>query len=217
MMCSFCNRTIDRKKRSTSSRNWLIRNIKDQYVKKAFKEKLRSRAWFKIAELQKHENFLRPGTTVIDLGSSPGSWSEYAIKKTGRQGRVISCDIMPMKPIPGVYFIQGNLFDELTIEKLSYFSMKKKVQVVMSDMAPIICGKPEIDIPRAMQLSILALKICKNMLSSGGTFVTKVFHGDEFKKYLEYVSSLFLKVKIRKPKSSRAKSREVYIVATGKK
>ena len=176
------------KKRSASSSRWLQEHFSDKYVQQAQKKGLRSRAWFKLDEIQQSDKLFKPGMTVVDLGAAPGGWSQYVVTQIGGKGRIIACDLLPMDPI-----------------------------VVMSDMAPNMSGTPAVDIPRAMYLVELALEMCRDVLAPGGSFVVKVFQGEGFDEYLREIRSLFTKVKVRKPDSSRARSREVYIVATGRK
>ena len=203
------------KKRSASSSRWLQEHFSDKYVQMAQKKGLRSRAWFKLEEIQQGDNIFRPGMTIVDLGAAPGGWSQYAVNHIGQSGRVIACDLLPMDPIVGVDFLQGDFRDENVLKALLGRVGDKKVQVVMSDMAPNMSGTPAVDIPRAMYLVELALDMCRSVLAPGGSFIVKVFQGDGFDEYLREVRSLFTKVKIRKPDASRARSREVYIVATG--
>lgn len=205
------------KKRSASSSRWLQEHFSDKYVLEAQKKGLRSRAWFKLDEIQQGDKLFRPGMTVVDLGAAPGGWSQYVVTQIGNKGRVIACDILPMDPIVGVDFLQGDFRDELVLKALMDRLGEDKIQVVMSDMAPNMTGTPEVDIPRSMYLVELALEMCRDVLAPGGSFLVKVFQGDGFEDYLREIRSLFTKVKIRKPDSSRSRSREVYIVATGRK
>ncbi|OBU05344.1 23S rRNA (uridine(2552)-2'-O)-methyltransferase [Morganella psychrotolerans] len=203
------------KKRSASSSRWLQEHFSDKYVLQAQKKGLRSRAWFKLEEIQQGDNIFKPGMTIVDLGAAPGGWSQYAVNHIGQSGRVIACDLLPMDPIVGVDFLQGDFRDENVLNALLGRVGDKKVQVVMSDMAPNMSGTPAVDIPRAMYLVELALDMCRSALAPGGSLIIKVFQGDGFDQYLRDVRSLFTKVKVRKPDASRARSREVYIVATG--
>lgn len=203
------------KKRSASSGRWLQEHFSDYYVQQVKKRGLRSRAWFKLDELQQTDKLFKPGMTVIDLGAAPGGWSQYAAVQLAGKGRVIACDILPMASIADVDFLQGDFRDELVMQALLKCVGKSKVQVVMSDMSPNISGKPATDIPAAMYLAELALEMCNQVLTPGGSFVVKVFQGEGFDAYLRAIRQLFIKVKIRKPDASRARSREVYIVATG--
>ena len=203
--------------RSKSSQRWLKEHFSDPYVKKAQAEGLRSRAAYKLEELLERDRLLKPGMVVVDLGAAPGGWSQYVVTQIGGTGRIIACDILPMDPIVGVDFLQGDFRDELVLKALLERVGESKVQVVMSDMAPNMSGTPAVDIPRSMYLVELALDMCRDVLAPGGSFLVKVFQGDGFDEYLREIRSLFTKVKIRKPDASRARSREVYIVATGRK
>lgn len=208
---------MSNKKRSASSSRWLQEHFSDKYVQQAQKKGLRSRAWFKLDEIQQSDKLFKPGMTVVDLGAAPGGWSQYVTTQIGNNGRIIALDLLPIDPIAGVDFLQGDFCDELVLKALLEKVGKSKVQVVVSDMAPNMSGTPAVDIPRTMYLVELALDICREILAPGGSFVVKVFQGDGFDKYLREMRSLFTKVKIRKPDASRARSREVYIVATGRK
>ncbi|UDG80706.1 Ribosomal RNA large subunit methyltransferase E [Candidatus Hartigia pinicola] len=205
------------KTRSASSSRWLKEHFSDTYVQQAQKKKLRSRAWFKLDEIQKYHKVFKPDMTVIDLGAVPGGWSQYVVNQIGHNGQVIACDLLPMKPIVGVDFLQGDFRDEEVLIALLARISNKKVQVVMSDMAQNMSGIPEIDVPQSMHLIQLALDMCRAVLAPGGNFIVKAFHGEGFDEYLRDLRSLFTKVKVRKPESSRARSCEVYIVATGLK
>lgn len=205
------------KKRSASSSRWLQEHFSDKYVQQAKKKGFRSRAWFKLEEIQQSDNIFKPGMTVVDLGAAPGGWSQYVVQQLGNKGRIIACDLLPMDPIVGVDFLQGDFRDELVLEALLDRVGDNKVQVVMSDMAPNMSGTPAVDIPRSMYLVELALDMCRDVLAPGGSFIVKVFQGEGFDEYLGQIRSLFTKVKVRKPDASRSRSREVYIVATGRK
>jgi 23S rRNA (uridine2552-2'-O)-methyltransferase len=208
---------MSNKKRSASSSRWIQEHFSDKYVIQAQKKGLRSRAWFKLDEIQQNDKLFKSGVTVVDLGAAPGGWSQYAVTQIGVTGRVIACDILPMDPIVGVDFLQGDFRDERVLNALLERVEDKKVQVVMCDMAPNMSGTPAVDIPKSMYLVELALDMCRDVLAPGGSFLVKVFQGDGFDEYLREIRSLFTKVKIRKPDASRARSREVYIVATGRK
>lgn len=205
------------KKRSASSSRWLQEHFSDKYVQQAKKKGFRSRAWFKLDEIQQGDNIFKPGMTVVDLGAAPGGWSQYVVQQLGSKGRIIACDLLPMDPIVGVDFLQGDFRDELVLKALLDRVGDNKVQVVMSDMAPNMSGTPAVDIPRSMYLVELALDMCRDVLAPGGSFIVKVFQGEGFDEYLGQIRSLFTKVKVRKPDASRSRSREVYIVATGRK
>ncbi|MBI0157589.1 MULTISPECIES: 23S rRNA (uridine(2552)-2'-O)-methyltransferase RlmE [Gilliamella] len=208
---------MSNKKRSASSTRWLSEHFNDRFVQQAQKKGLRSRAWFKLEEIQKSDKLFKPGITVVDLGAAPGGWSQYVASLIGNKGRIIACDLLPMDPIVGVDFLQGDFRDEAVLNALLERVGEEKVQVVMSDMAPNMSGQPAVDIPRAMYLVELALDMCKDVLAPNGSFIVKVFQGEGFEEYLKTVRSLFKTVKIRKPEASRARSREVYIVAMGMK
>src|SRR5471030_1780568 len=205
------------KKRSGSSSRWLQEHFSDKYVLEAQKKGLRSRAWFKLEEIQQGDKIFRQEMAVVDLGAAPGGWSQYVATQIGRKGRIIACDILPMDPIVGVDFLQGDFRDPEVLKALLERVGDNKVQVVMSDMAPNMSGTPAVDIPKSMYLVELALDMCRDVLAPGGSFLVKVFQGDGFDEYLREIRSLFTKVKVRKPDASRARSREVYIVATGLK
>lgn len=208
---------MSNKKRSASSTRWLNEHFKDRFVQQAQKKGLRSRAWFKLEEIQNTDKLFKPGMTVVDLGAAPGGWSQYVASQIGNKGRIIACDILPMDPIVGVDFLQGDFRDEAVLSALLDRVGEDKVQVVMSDMAPNMSGQPAVDIPRAMYLVELALEMCRDVLALNGSFIVKIFQGEGFEEYLKSVRDMFKVVKIRKPEASRARSREVYIVATGRK
>lgn len=205
------------KKHSASSGRWLKEHFDDKYVHEAQKKGYRSRAIFKLEEIQQKDRILKPGMTVVDLGAAPGGWSQYAATQVGDDGRVIACDILPMDSMPGVSFLQGDFREQTVLDALLERIQPNMVDVVMSDMAPNMSGNQAADQPRAMYLVELALEMCREVLGPKGCFVVKVFQGEGFDQYLAEVRKMFTAVKIRKPDSSRARSREVYIVATGYK
>jgi len=200
-------------KRSKSSHQWLKRHFDDPYVKEAQKAGYRSRAVFKLLEIQEKDRILLPGRVVVDLGAAPGGWSQVAVPLVGKQGVVIALDILPMEPIDDVTFIQGDFTEQAVHESLLTAIDGRKVDLVMSDMAPNISGMKAVDQPRAMYLAELALDFAKSVLKEKGDFVTKLFQGEGSDDYLKELRSCFDKVVIRKPKASRAQSREVYIIA----
>ncbi|CEO40248.1 23S rRNA (uridine(2552)-2'-O)-methyltransferase RlmE [Photobacterium kishitanii] len=208
---------MSRKKQSASSGRWLKEHFDDKYVQEAQKRGYRSRAFFKIEEIQNKDKLLKPGMTVVDLGAAPGGWSQYAAEIVGDEGQVIACDILPMDSLPGVNFLQGDFREEAVLEALLTRIQPDMVDVVMSDMAPNMSGNLASDQPRAMYLVELALDMCRQVLAPNGSFAVKVFQGEGFDQYLADIRSMFKVVKIRKPDSSRDRSREVYIVATGYK
>ncbi|VFP88581.1 23S rRNA (uridine(2552)-2'-O)-methyltransferase RlmE [Candidatus Erwinia haradaeae] len=202
-------------KRAASSNRWFQKHLSDPYVIQAKKQGLRSRSWFKLDSIQKTDKLFSHGMTVIDLGSYPGGWSQYALSKIGSTGRLIACDLVLMKPIVGVDFLQGDIRDPLLIDAILERIGLTKAQVVMSDMAPNLTGNSVIDISQSLYLCEIALEVCCKVLSFNGRFVVKAFYGEGFEEYLQEMHSLFTSVKIRKPNSSRPCSREVYIIATG--
>lgn len=212
--------------RSKSSSRWLREHFDDEYVQRAQREGWRSRAVYKLEELDRKYRLLKPGMTVVDLGAAPGSWSQYATRvlgvaagQAGRtvQARVIALDILPMDPLPGVVFIEGDFRDEAVLARLEDALGGRTVDLVMSDMAPNISGVGVVDQPRAMYLVELAVDFVRQHLKPGGTFVTKVFQGEGFDALVRDLRRDFERVVVRKPKASRPRSREVYLVASGRK
>ncbi|RUO68924.1 23S rRNA (uridine(2552)-2'-O)-methyltransferase RlmE [Idiomarina ramblicola] len=202
------------KKRSVSSQRWLKEHFDDQFVQKAQKKGLRSRAVFKLEEIQKRDKLIKKGQTVVDLGAAPGGWSQYAADYFNGDGQIIACDILAMDPIAGVDFLQGDFREESVLSALLERIGGKNVDVVLSDMAPNMSGNSTVDQARSMYLVELALDMCHQVLKPGGSFVVKVFQGQGFEPFLKDVRAAFKDVKTRKPESSRARSREVYLVAT---
>ena len=206
---------MSKQKHSASSSRWLKEHFDDKYANEARRKGYRSRAIFKIEEIQNKDNILKSGMTVVDLGAAPGGWSQYAAKIVGDEGQVIACDILPMDPISGVSFLQGDFREEAVLDALLERIQPDMVDVVMSDMAPNMAGNLSVDQPRAMYLVELALDMCHQTLATGGSFVVKVFQGEGFDEYVKQVREAFKVVKVRKPDSSRSRSREVFIVANG--
>ncbi|MBE8166843.1 MAG: 23S rRNA (uridine(2552)-2'-O)-methyltransferase RlmE [Shewanella sp.] len=205
------------KKRTASSARWMQEHFDDHYVKLSQKRGLRSRAAFKLEEIQQKDHLIKPGMTVVDLGAAPGGWSQIAVKLASEKGKVIACDILPLDPIVGVDFLQGDFREDKVLEALLTRVGDAKVDVVLSDMAPNMSGSGAVDQPRAMYLVELALDMCQQVLAPNGAFAVKVFQGEGFDEYMKAVKQVFKVVKTRKPESSRARSREVYLVATGYK
>jgi 23S rRNA (uridine2552-2'-O)-methyltransferase len=201
--------------RSKSSKRWLSEHFDDEYVRRARQEGYRSRAVYKLIEIQQKDHILKPGMTVIDLGAAPGGWSEYAVKKLGSKGRMIALDILPMEPIAGVEFIQGDFREDAVLEQLLDIIAGAGADLVISDMAPNISGMEVVDIPRSYYLAELALDLARQVLKPGGGLLTKLFQGEGFDAYLKELKHSFDRVVIRKPKASRARSREIYALATG--
>jgi len=202
--------------KSKSSRRWLDRHFGDEYVKKAQREGYRSRAVFKLLELQEKDRILRPGMRVVDLGAAPGGWSQVACEIAG-PGQVVALDILPMEPIAGVELIQGDFREDGPLERLYAVLGGKPVDLVISDMAPNVSGISAVDQPRAVYLSELALDLARQVLKPGGGLVVKMFQGEGFDDYLRALRETFSRVVVRKPQASRSSSREVYLVATGRK
>lgn len=204
-----------KKKLSNSSTKWMQEHFEDEYVKKAQKLGLRSRAVFKIEEINNKDKLIKSGMKVVDLGAAPGGWSEYAVKAVGDKGQVIACDILPMDSIAGVDILEGDFREESVLNALLNRIDGKNIDVVMSDMAANMTGNETADSARSMYLVELALEMCNDVLKKNGAFVVKVFQGDGFEQFMKDVRAVFTVVRTRKPESSRARSREVYLVATG--
>lgn len=203
--------------RSKSSRRWLDRHFNDDYVKRAQKEGFRSRAAFKLLEIQEKDKLIKPGMCVVDLGAAPGGWSQVARRLVGRKGCVVALDILPMAPLPGVEFIQGDFREPAPLDALKGVLAGQSVDLVISDMAPNISGMAAVDQPRAMYLSELALDFAGDALRPGGGMIVKTFQGEGFDAFVRSLRSRFSRVVTRKPKASRPRSREVYLVAQGRK
>ena len=206
---------MSKKNKTVSSARWMQEHFDDEYVKKAQKLGLRSRAVFKIEEINNKDKLIKPGMKVVDLGAAPGGWSEYAVKAVGESGQVVACDILSMDPIVGVDFLQGDFREEAVLDALLTRIGGKNIDVVMSDMAANMTGNETADSARSMYLVELALDMCHQVLKTNGSFVVKVFQGDGFDNFMKEARKVFKTVKTRKPDSSRARSREVYLVATG--
>lgn len=200
-------------KHSKSSRQWLKEHFTDPYVKQAQKEGYRSRSVYKLLEIQERYRLFKPGMTVIDLGAAPGGWCQLVAKLIKPNGRMIAMDLLPMEPIEGVDFFQGDFSEEAVIKDLFARLGAKKADWVISDMAPNMSGNESIDIPRSMYLSELALDFALHSLRPDGGFLIKVFQGEGFDALLADIKRNFKSVTIRKPKASRDRSREVYILA----
>ncbi len=204
-------------KRSKSSKAWLEEHHADEFVKKAQKEGLRSRAIFKLEEIDRDERLLRPGMTVVDLGAAPGGWSQYAGRVLKDQGRIYALDILPMDALPGVEFLLGDFREDEILERLLSAVGDRGVDLVMSDMAPNMAGVDAIDQPRAMYLVELALDFGLKVLRPGGGFLTKIFQGAGFQEFVKEIRPHFEQVRFKKPLASRARSPEVYLLATGRR
>jgi 23S rRNA (uridine2552-2'-O)-methyltransferase len=203
--------------RSKSSSRWLKEHFDDEFVLRAQKEGYRSRAIYKLIEIQQKDHILKPGMTVIDLGAAPGGWSEYAVKKIGSRGRMIALDILPMEPIEGVEIIEGDFRDDAVLEQLLEVMGGARADLVISDMAPNISGMEVVDIPRSYYLAELALDLARQVLKPGGGLLVKLFQGEGFDAYQKELKLSFSRIVMRKPKASRARSREIYALATNYK
>jgi len=201
--------------RSKSSKGWLKEHFDDDYVLRAQQEGYRSRAVYKLLEIQKKDRLIKPGMTVVDLGAAPGGWSQAAAEMVGEKGRVIALDILPMSSLAGVEVIEGDFREDSVLEQLLESLGDRPVDLVMSDMAPNMSGMRDMDQPRAMYLTELALDLANQVLRKGGDIVVKVFQGEGFDEYLRALRGAFDKVLTRKPDASRARSREVYLVGRG--
>ncbi|EPL03997.1 MULTISPECIES: 23S rRNA (uridine(2552)-2'-O)-methyltransferase RlmE [Pseudomonas] len=201
--------------RSKTSLKWLQRHVNDPYVKQAQKDGYRSRASYKLLEVQEKYKLIRPGMSVVDLGAAPGGWSQVTSRLIGGQGRLIASDILEMDSIPDVTFIQGDFTRDDVLAQILEAVGNSQVDLVISDMAPNMSGTPEVDMPKAMFLCELALDLAARILKPGGNFVIKVFQGEGFDAYVKDARQKFDKVQMIKPDSSRGSSREQYMLAWG--
>jgi len=201
--------------RSKTSLGWLKRHVNDPYVKQAQKDGYRSRASYKLLEVQEKYKLIRPGMSVVDLGAAPGGWSQVTSRLIGGQGRLIASDILEMDSIPDVTFIQGDFTQDEVLARILEAVGNSQVDLVISDMAPNMSGTPAVDMPKAMFLCELALDLATRILKPGGNFVIKVFQGEGFDAYVKDARQKFDKVQMIKPDSSRGSSREQYMLAWG--
>ncbi|ROO01714.1 23S rRNA methyltransferase [Pseudomonas moraviensis] len=201
--------------RSKTSLGWLKRHVNDPYVKQAQKDGYRSRASYKLLEIQEKYKLIRPGMSVVDLGAAPGGWSQVTSRLIGGQGRLIASDILEMDGIPDVTFIQGDFTEDSVLAEILQAVGNSQVDLVISDMAPNMSGTPEVDMPKAMFLCELALDLAERILKPGGNFVIKIFQGEGFDVYLKDARKKFDKIQMIKPDSSRGSSREQYMLAWG--
>ncbi len=206
--------------KSKSSKTWLKEHFDDEFVRRSQQDGYRSRAIYKLIEIDQKDRLVKPGMTIIDLGAAPGGWSEYCVKKLGKKGTMVALDILPMEPIEGVTIIEGDFREDLVFDELmavidSVANNSGKVDLVISDMAPNISGMGSVDMPRAYYLCELALELARQVLKPGGGLLVKLFQGEGFEAYNKALKSSFSKVVMRKPRASRARSREIYALATG--
>ena len=203
-------------KNTRSSKAWMKDHVNDFYVKQANKEGYRSRAAYKLIEISERDNLLKPGMTVVDLGATPGGWSQVAANKVGLNGRVFSLDVLEMKTLPGVTFIQGDFEEESTLTELRKKLGERPVDLVISDMSPNISGIAISDQARCMYLAELALEFSMAQLNSDGNFLVKVFQGSGFEQFMNTMRMSFKQVATRKPKASRGRSNEIYLLGLKK-
>ena len=189
-----------------SSKEWLRRHVSDPYVRRARQEGYRSRAAYKLLELDQKHSLFKPGMTVLDLGAAPGGWSQVAAQKVMPGGRVVAIDVLEMAPISGVTVIKGD-FRQVAIEN--------RADVVLSDVSPNLSGIPNVDQARLLELGLSAIELCAKFLKRDGVFVVKAFHGEAFDELRERLAAVFTKVKVAKPSASRGESAETYVVARG--
>lgn len=201
--------------RSKSSRRWLDRQFSDPYVKRAQEQGLRSRAAYKLLEIQDKDRLIRPGMRILDLGAAPGGWSQVAARLVGDKGRVYALDLLAMEPIAGVTVLQGDFREDAVLAELRSVLDGSPIDLVLSDMAPNLSGATAVDQPRAMYLAELALDLAREVLKPGGALVVKLFQGEGFDGFLRELRGLFAQVLSRKPKASRPESRELYLVGKG--
>ena len=201
--------------RSKTSKSWLKEHFDDPYVKRSKEEGYRSRASFKLLELQEKDGFIEAGMTVVDLGAAPGGWSQVAAKIVGHKGKVIASDILPMDSLAGVEFVQGDFTDETVLSEVLARLGDIRADLVISDMAPNMSGVRDIDQPQAMCLAELALEMAKVVLKPGAALLMKVFHGEGLDALQKELKLSFNTVKVRKPKASRARSSEIYLLSAG--
>lgn len=204
-------------KRSKTSKSWMAEHVNDPFVQRAKTDGLRARAAYKLMEIDDKDKLIRPGMVVVDLGAAPGSWSQVAISRVGSGGRVFALDLLPMEPIHGVEFMQGDFHDEAFVASFEELLGKRKVDLVMSDIAPNISGIPSVDQARSVYLAELALDFACQHLSPTGRFLVKVFQGEGFDAFRKAMEGVFKSVIVRKPQASRDRSSEVYLLGAGRR
>lgn len=204
-------------KRTRTSKAWMMEHVNDAYVQRAKAEGYRSRAAFKLTEIDDKDHLLRPGMTVVDLGAAPGSWCQVAVKRCGAKGRVFALDLLPVEPIPGVEFIQGDFLEDAVLETLEARLAGTRVDAVLSDMAPNMSGIELVDQAKSVHLAELALDFAVRHLRPGGSFLVKVFQGPGFMEFRAEAAKQFRSLQVRKPKASRDRSPEVYLLGLERK
>ena len=201
--------------RSKTSKQWLKEHFDDVYVRRAQEEGYRSRASFKLLEIQEQDRLIKRGMTVVDLGAAPGGWSQVAANLVGDKGQVIASDILPIDSLPDVEFLQGDFTEQAVLDSIIKLLKDERADLVISDMAPNMSGMRDIDIPQVMYLAELALDLARTVLKPEGSFLVKVFHGEGYEELQKQLKSSFTSLKVRKPKASRARSSEMYLLASG--
>jgi 23S rRNA (uridine2552-2'-O)-methyltransferase len=201
----------------SKNRSWIKQHVNDPYVKQSQRDGYRSRASYKLLEIVGKDRLIRPGMTVVDLGSTPGGWSQVAARLVGHNGRVHALDILPMDPIAGVDFIQGDFTEEAIFTQLIDLIGNRAVDLVISDIAPNLSGNKAVDQPAMIYLAELGVDLANRVLSKNGVFIAKLFQGQGFDPFVQQVRTLFNGASIIKPDASRSRSREVYLVAKGLK
>ena len=199
--------------RSKTSKQWLKEHFDDVYVRRAQEEGYRSRASFKLLEIQEQDRLIKRGMTVVDLGAAPGGWSQVAANLVGDKGQVIASDILPIDSLPDVEFLQGDFTEQAVLDNFIKLLKDERADLVISDMAPNMSGMRDIDIPQIMYLAELALDLARTVLKPEGSFLVKVFHGEGYEELQKQLKSSFTSLKVRKPKASRARSSEIYLLA----
>jgi 23S rRNA (uridine2552-2'-O)-methyltransferase len=204
-------------KRRPTSKAWMQEHVSDEFVKKAQRDGYRARAAYKLMEIDDKDRLIKPGMTIVDLGATPGSWSQVAVQRLKGQGRVIALDILEMQPLAGVEFIQGDFREDAVLQQLENSLAGRQVDLVIADMAPNISGISDVDQARAAYLTELALEFSIKWLKPGGHFLVKVFAGSGFDDIMKDMRTHFEKVATRKPKASRDRSSEVYLLGFKRK
>lgn len=204
-------------KRTKTSKSWMTEHVNDPFVQRAKSEGLRARAAYKLMEIDDKDRLIRQGMVVVDLGAAPGSWSQVAISRVGVGGRVFALDLLPMEPIKDVEFMQGDFHDEAFVAEFETMLGDRRVDLVMSDIAPNISGIPSSDQARSIHLAELAMDFACQHLSPAGKFVVKVFQGQGFDEFRKTMEAAFKSVVVRKPQASRGRSSEVYLLGAGLK
>jgi len=202
-------------KRNKTSKAWLHEHLNDPYVLRAQAEGFRARAAYKLTEIDDRDHLLRPGAVVVDLGAAPGSWCQVAVKRCGPKGKVFALDLLPVESIPGVDVLQGDFTEDSVLAELERRLDGAPVDAVLSDMAPNLSGVASVDQARSIHLCELALDFASQHLKPGGQFVVKVFQGEGFMEYRKQMEAAFASVQVRKPKASRDRSAEVYLLGKG--